>query len=335
MKLQNIILVFTLLIAISTASCTASKDSANAINEDVFIKTKDTKLFANIRGVDKSTPILLYLHGGPGSPLGIPIFKAYSGYQLEKDFIVVYLHQRGIMKSERVADNAHTVSNYVQDIHYVVSYLKNRFQGQKIFLMGHSWGGLISYMYLLDYEGEVDKFVAVCTPLNSSKMLKGRIEMILQWALNTNNQQAIDELKVLQNNSLNLSEEESAILVKWMSKANGGWNRNLEFKKINDAVNYENKFPEWLKEQKHIESLLKDEILNIDLTDSIKNIYTPLLCLTGKEDTSVPWYIVKKEFENYAGPKEFKLFENSHHMVFIDEEELFVETVTNFLKEKN
>ena len=335
MKFRNKILVFILLCTVSTTSCTTRNDSAKAIDEDIFIKTTNTKLFANIRGSDNSMPILLYLHGGPGSPLGIPIFKAYSGYQLEKDFIVVYLHQRGIMKSERVADNEHKISNYIQDIHDVVSYLKNRFQNHEIFLLGHSWGGLISYMYLLEYENEVDKFVAVCTPLNSKTMINGRIEMILQWALNTNNQQAIEELKVLQNNSMNLSEEESVVLVNWMSKANGGWHRNLEFKKVNDAVNYEDKFPEWLEEQKHIESLLKDEILNINLTDSIKKINTPLLCLTGKEDTSVPWYIVKKEIENYGGPKTFKLFDNSHHMVFVDEEKLFIETVTNYLKEKN
>ena len=86
------------------------------------------------------------------------------------------------MKSERVKDSAHTISNYIQDIHNVVSYLKNRFQDHEIFLLGHSWGGLISYMYLLEYENEVDKFVAVCTPLNSRTMLKGRIEMIFQWA---------------------------------------------------------------------------------------------------------------------------------------------------------
>jgi len=334
MKLQNKILAFTLLITISTVSCATRKDSANAINEDVFIKTKDTKLFANIKGYDISMPILLYFHGGPGSPLGIPIFKAYSGHQLEKNFIVVYLHQRGIMNSERIPDSAHTVSNYVQDIHYVVSYLKNRFQGQKIFLMGHSWGGLISYMYLLEYENEVDKFVAICTPLNSETMLKGRIEMIQQWAINTNNQQAIDELKNLQNKSIYLSEEESAVLVRWMSKANGGWHRNLNMKKVNDAIDYEENIPIWLKEQKHIESNLIEEILSINLTDSVKNLRTPLLCLAGKEDTDVPWYIVKEEFENYAGPKEFKLFEKSHHMIFIDEEELFVETVTNYLKEK-
>lgn len=322
------------MVSISSASCSTREASNIAINEDVYINAEDTKLFANIRGDNSSSPILLYLHGGPGSPLGIPIFKAYSGHQLEKDFMVVYLHQRGIMSSERIPDSAHTVSNYVKDIHYVVRYLKSRFKRQEIFLLGHSWGGFISYMYLLEYENEVDKFVAVCTPLNSRTMLGGRIEMILQWAKNTNNQQAVNEIKALHDKPISLSKDDSEILVKWMSKAYGGWHRNLNMTKVNDAIDYEENIPAWLKEQKHIESILIEEILSINLTDSISNLHTPLLCIAGKEDTDVPWYIVKEEFENYAGPKEFILFENSHHMVFIDEEELFVETVTNYLKGK-
>ena len=236
------------------------------------------------------------------------------------------------MKSERIPDSAHTISNYVKDIHHVISYLKSRYMGQDIFLLGHSWGGLISYMYLLEYENEVDKFVAVCTPINSGSMVNARIEMILQWAKNTNNQQAVNELKTLQDKPVSLSKDDSEILVKWMSKAYGGWHRNLNMTKVNDAIDYEEDISTWLKEQKHIESILIEEILSINLTDSIRSLHTPLLCLAGKEDTDVPWYIVKEEFENYAGSKEFKLFENSHHMIFIDEEELFVETVTNYLK---
>jgi len=334
MTLINIMLTSIAMVSISSASCSTREASNIAINEDVYINAEGTKLFANIRGDNSSSPILLYLHGGPGSPLGIPIFKAYSGHQLEKNFMVVYLHQRGIMNSARIPDSAHTVSNYVKDIHHVVSYLKGLYKGQEIFLLGHSWGGFISYMYLLEYENEIDKFVAVCAPLNSRTMLNGRIEMILQWAKNTNNQQAVNEIKTLHDKPISLSKDDSEILVKWMSKAYGGWNRNLNMTKVNDAIDYEENIPAWLKEQKHIESILIEEILSINLTDSISNLHTPLLCLAGKEDTDVPWYIVKEEFENYAGPKKFILFENSHHMVFIDEEELFVETVTNYLKGK-
>jgi len=329
-----ILSTFILFVVFSSVFCSTKKTSQSIIDENIYIKTEDTKLFANIRGNDSSLPVLLYLHGGPGSPLGIPIFKAYAGHQLERDFIVVYLHQRGIMKSERVADSTHTIKNYIIDIHHVVSYLKNRFKGRQIFLLGHSWGGLLSYLYQLHYKNEINKFVAVCSPLNVKSITYGRIDMIIQWASATNNQQALDELSLLKDKPLNELKEDSKVLKKWMSKAYGGWHRNLDINRVNKAIDYEDNFPDWLKEQKHIESILIDEILNINLTDSIDGIFTPLLCIAGKEDTDAPWYILKDELENYGGDKTFKLFEKSHHLVFIDEEDLFVETIVNFLKTK-
>ena len=129
-------------------------------------------------------------------------------------------------------------------------------------------------------------------------------------------------------------KEDSNVLTKWMSQAYGGWHRNLDINRVNKAIDYEENFPEWLNDQKHIESILIDEIMTINLTDSIDEISTPLLCIAGKEDTDAPWTIIKDELENYGGDKTFKLFEKSHHMVFIDEEDLFVETIVHFFKTK-
>jgi len=325
---------FILSISVLHTSCPTELSSQNVIDEDVYITTEDTKLFANIRSNDSLAPVLLYLHGGPGSPLGVPLLKAYAGPQLEEYFIMVYLHQRGIMKSERVNDDAHSISNYIKDIHYVVRYLKARFNDRDIYLLGHSWGGLLSYMYLLNYKNEVNKFIAVCVPLDAEAMTFGRIDMMLQWASATNNQQAIDELNALRKKSVTMLKDEKTSLQKWMSQAYGGWHRNLDMNKVNKVIDYEDDIPAWLDEQKHIEALLIDEILNIDLTDSIRKLDIPLLCMAGKEDTDVPWYIVKEEFDNYGGEKTFKLFENSHHMIFIDEEDLFIESVVKFLRTK-
>lgn len=331
-RINDVLSTSVLLVFIVSVSCSLGKPSNYALDEDVYIKTEDTKLFANIRSKDNNLPVLLYLHGGPGNPLGVPLFKAYAGYKLEKDFIVVYLHQRGIMKSERVADSSHTITNYIRDIHHVIEYLKNRFKGHKIFLLGHSWGGLLSYLYLLTYKNEVDKFIAVCSPLNLKSMTYGRIDMMLQWASSTNNQVAMDELSLLNGKPFKEIIEDAKVMTKWMSKAYGGWHRNLNINRVNEAVDYEENFPDWLNDQKNIELLLIDEILDINLTDSISRIFTPMLCIAGKEDTDAPWYILKEELENYGGDKTFRLFEKSHHMVFIDEEQLFVETVTEFLK---
>jgi len=306
--------------------------SQNSIDEEVYIKTKDTQLYANIKGENLDAPILLFLHGGPASPFGVPIFKAYGGHKLEEYFIVVYLHQRGIMKSERVPDDTHKISNYVEDVTYVVQYLEDHFKDKKIFILGHSWGGVLAYLYVLEHQDKIQKLVTVCAPINVSSMMKGRIDMTLKWAEETNNSTAIEELSSLSDTSIYDNPENFMTLSKWTSNAYGGWGKNLSQKKINKAIDYEDQFPQWLQESENIGDLMYREILNIDLKDEISEIEIPLLCITGKYDVDVPWYIVEEEIMNYGGEKTFILFNNSHHMVFIDEEEIFVSTVLLFLK---
>lgn len=333
-RIAIIFLVLLWFVSSNAGTCQPGRTSQVPVNDEVYIATGDTELFANIRGKDSASPILLYLHGGPGSPLGVPILKAYSGPQLENHFLVVYLHQRGIMKSKRVSDSKHRIPNYVKDVHYVVNFLKKKFNNRDIYLMGHSWGGLLSYLYLIEYQDDIQKIITICTPLDVELSIKERINMMLIWAKDTNNAEAIEELSDLQDKSLSDIEKKSEILEKWMTRAYGGWSRNLSVKRIDTAVDYEDRFPLWLKEQKHIEELLIDEILGINLINDVKNIAIPMLCIAGIEDTSIPWTVVKNGFDHYGGEKIFVLFEKSHHMVFIDEEELFVGTVLNFLKPK-
>jgi pimeloyl-ACP methyl ester carboxylesterase len=311
-----------------------SRGSAPPVDKRVLIDVGDTKLYAEIRGNDQSAPLLLYLHGGPGNPLGVPIFRAYGGRRLEDHFIVVYLHQRGIMRSPRVPDSTHRVQKYVEDVHHVVEHLRREFPGRRLSLLGHSWGGVLAYLYLSDYPAAVHRLVAVSTPVNAESMIHGRVDMVLEWARETGNQEAIRALSPLKTKSVFEHAEDFRVLGEWTPRAYGGWARNLSREKVNAAVDYEESIPVWLRERRHIETLMLEEVLHLDLRDDIRKIDIPLLCLAGKEDVDVPWYIVEEEIGSYGGPVDLKVFENSHHMPFIDEEALFTETVIRFLKQE-
>lgn len=322
--LSKALIVFALLSA-------CAQGTLPQVNEQVLIDAEGAKLYAEIRGTDKSSPLLLYLHGGPGSPLGVPIFRAYGGHLLEDHFIVVYLHQRGIMKSPRLPDSSHGVDKYVDDVHRVVEYLGRRFPGREVFMLGHSWGGVLAYLYLSSYPSGVSKLVAVSTPIDAESMIHGRVEMILQWARETENNEAIRDLSPLRDKSVLDDPEAFEILAQWTPLAYGGWARNLSRERVDAAVDYEDSFPVWLSEQKHIEELMLMDLLELDLRDEIEKINIPSLCIVGREDVDVPWYLVQEEVKSYGGHVDFKIFENSHHMPFIDEEVTFAETVVDFL----
>ena len=122
------------------------------------------------------------------------------------------------------------------------------------------------------------------------------------------------------------------VLAKWTTRAHGGWGRNLSRKRLVAVIDHEKSMPARLEEQKRIEGLLRGEVLRLDLRETIRRIRTPLLCIVGRDDVDVPWEVVRDEIAGYAGPVAFRLFDHSHHMPFIDEEALFVETVTRFLE---
>src|SRR5210317_557408 len=50
-----------------------------------------------IRGADSTKPMILYLHGGPGSPE--IAFMKETNQDIENDFVMVYWEQRGAGKS--------------------------------------------------------------------------------------------------------------------------------------------------------------------------------------------------------------------------------------------
>lgn len=96
-----------------------------------------------IRGVSAEAPVLLFLEGGPGGTALGRIRN--SGQDLENDFVVATWDQRGTGKSYDALEptSTLTVDHMVDDTVSVTNYLRDRFDEQKIYLVGSSWGTTI------------------------------------------------------------------------------------------------------------------------------------------------------------------------------------------------
>jgi pimeloyl-ACP methyl ester carboxylesterase len=95
-----------------------------------------------IRGANVDAPVLLYLAGGPGGT-DIGAMRLF-GSALEQDFVVATWDQRGAGKSYPALDptSTLTVEQSVRDTIEVTDYLRHRFDEQKIYLVGQSWGSI-------------------------------------------------------------------------------------------------------------------------------------------------------------------------------------------------
>jgi pimeloyl-ACP methyl ester carboxylesterase len=93
-----------------------------------------------IRGRSAELPVLLYLSGGPGQS-DLPYVRVLFE-DLTQDFIVVGWDQRGTGKSYAALDPTSdlTPQQAVADTIELTNYLRQRFDEEKIYLLGESWG---------------------------------------------------------------------------------------------------------------------------------------------------------------------------------------------------
>lgn len=104
-----------------------------------------------IRGTSTSSPVLLFLEGGPGGT-GIGRIR-HSGEALEEDFVVAVWDQRGTGKSFRALEPAETLTldQMVRDTVEVTRYLLGRFDQDRLYLVGSSWGTIIGTLAVQDH----------------------------------------------------------------------------------------------------------------------------------------------------------------------------------------
>ena len=104
----------------------------------VRIGGQDQVLMIHAANPDK--PVLLYLSGGPGQS-DLPYSRLFFE-GLAHDFVVVGWDQRGTGKSYPALEPVSrlTLEQAISDTIEVTNYLRQRFDEQKIYLLGESWG---------------------------------------------------------------------------------------------------------------------------------------------------------------------------------------------------
>lgn len=114
---------------------------AGSIAEKVRVPINGVEQGMFIKGKDVTQPVLLYVHGG------LPSYFMTERYPtgLEEHFTVVWWDQRGAGLSYDPARTPETLTleQVIDDTLAVTDYLRQRFDQDKIYLMGHSGGSFI------------------------------------------------------------------------------------------------------------------------------------------------------------------------------------------------
>lgn len=115
---------------------------AGSIAELTQVRAGGHDLGLMLRGRSTSSPVLLFLAGGPGgSERGA--MRRHS-QALEQDFVVATLDQRGTGTSYDQLDPTATLTpeHAVDDVITVTEHLRERFGQDRVVLVGQSWGSI-------------------------------------------------------------------------------------------------------------------------------------------------------------------------------------------------
>lgn len=338
----GIIILFILYIVIGRiVNAKGTKiQSDNGIQEHITIEVNGIQQELSIRGENKENPVILFLHGGPGSPVG------YLDYiwqpELNKDFTIVSFDQRGCGRTYYTNPEAEVSRELIlEDIDGIVEYLQQRFGQEKIVIMGHSWGTILGTMYTYSHPEKVSSYIGIGQVVNIYEGEEVAYEEAIKRANIHNDSEYIEVFKE-------------------------NYDQFCTDREIGEAfVTYRNMEPKYLKGDKEkavmalIPAFLTSPTLKLqdakwffidsnkvllDETNTLtKSLFefnandmleyeVPMYFISGSSDYTTPFQLAEEYCKSITAPdKKMIIIEGAGHNPYLDLPEVFVQKVKSLL----
>jgi proline iminopeptidase len=310
--------------------------SPTGINSLESVRIGGIDQWIEVRGQNVNNPILLVIHGGPGVAF-IPLARSFQG-PWENRFTVVEWDQRGAGKTYASNDKdlqrrTMNVPQMEQDTLDVANYLRNRFQRKKIFVMGHSWGSLLSLWLAHEHPDLIYAYVGVGQVVNPKQNDEVAYRDALQEARSTHNQQAVRELES-NAPSPNVDLRKGQTTENWQAALLGPPSNGVAFMNIRRVLSDLVSAPEYsladdfsfLRGQLLSLEILIPQARNVDLTQLGSDFRVPIFFFEGRHDPYARPSLIWSYYRTIKAPhKEFVWFDNSGHFPFFEEKQKFAD----------
>jgi pimeloyl-ACP methyl ester carboxylesterase len=238
-----------------------------------------------IRGADRSAPILLWLHGGPGSAQ-MPIHAVTAA--LERDFVVVHWDQRGAGKSNPPDFDPATMTldQFLADAREVTALLRERVGDQPLIVLGHSWGTMLGARLVARWPGDYAGYIGVGQQVDT---LRGAA-LTLDWLREV----APSDLAGMDPQAFR-DHDLYVRLMQEVEAHGGGMNVSLLSMLPRALAAPEYRLPDyrrWLDGANRGSGPMWAEYLARDLLADVPAMPVPMLLISGASDwnTPVPWF---------------------------------------------
>jgi pimeloyl-ACP methyl ester carboxylesterase len=315
----------------------------NSISEKIFVEINGVQQGMIIRGRDLSNPVLLYVPGGmPDTFLN----QRYPN-GLEEVFTVVWWEPSGAGLSYHpdIPGETLTSEQMVSDTLAVTNYLRQRFDKEKIYLMGHSGGTFIAIQAAAKSPELYSAYIGMAQMSDQSKSEQLAYDYMLQEFKRKGDTRMVRKLEAAPVTADSIPTAYLAIRDVAMHSLGIGTMHNMRsverdlflesFKyrgyTLKEKVNF------WrAKFSSGVSSLWKENI-STDLSQRVPGLKIPVYFLEGIYDYTCSYTEAKVYFEKLNAPvKGFYTFDQSAHSPLFEEPDKTLKILReDVLNEKN
>ena len=303
--------------------------SPNGIHVLEKIRLGGVEQWVQIRGQDRSKPILLFIHGGPGFPQ-MPF--SHLNAELEKTFVVVQWDQRGAGKSYSWSTPSESmrVAQFVSDTGELAQLLSRRLNQPKCYLVAHSWGSLIGALAAAQHPELFYAYVSIGQLAGLPETQQVRYQFALESAEKENNEKAVTELKRI-GAPPHGSFDSCKIMEKWVSNYSAEEHQSTPPSKFvrlafaSPAYSWVDLFKIPLGVKYSFEHLWREIFYESNLFEEAPRIEVPVYFLVGRHDWVVTADVAQRYFDALEAPagKQLIWFEESGHWPHFTESEKY------------
>jgi pimeloyl-ACP methyl ester carboxylesterase len=331
--LARLLVAVPLLFSISAAADAAKPPDAQ-IDQTSFVSLGGLEQWISIRGDDRSNPVLLVVHGGPGEAQW-PQAKVYRPW--EKAFVVVQWDQRGaghtFGRYGRKTPDV-TLDRISKDGVELAEYLCRELGKKRIIILGHSWGSLVATRMVQIRPDLFAAYVGTGQAVSWTSLIDTQYDLLLAKARKDGNQATVKELEAIGRpgptngdhwsflNKYNFRSlwppSDQAWLQHLRSQATELKAREPEqFKNLEDGMEFTG------------EHVQPDQIAT-DLPKTACHIHTAYFLIQGQDDVITPTEAAVDYFKCIKAPKkEVILIPNAGHFAFMTASDKFLESLTS------
>lgn len=273
-------------------------------------------------GTDPRKPVLLFLHGGPGTPE--TAWLAHCNRVLRDDFVVVCWEQRGAGKSYpagQARPEAMTGAQLLADTLALTRLLQARFDRERILLLGHSWGTVLALRAAARCP---QAYLGVVSVAQVSHALREETVMHA-WALDQararGQRRARRQLEALGSPvEHGLSLGGTRVRLRWVNRFGGGMaHRPGTRRRLMGVLARSGVYTPWdkvryLRAEAFTLAHLYDELARVDLFAEVREIEVPVWFVHGRHDQQVPLAVARDYAAALSAPEvRLVVFDRSAH----------------------